>query len=167
MDYRNAARVFGILDRRSQNYIVLACEKLQLTFLEYVLLRNLYDHEGIRQEDMAALMSVDKAVVARTIKLLEAKGLVRRVQGQRDKREKCIYVTDAGKAQEVFLRDIVRRWIDYLTEGLDAAAFKALLQSFSQLAARAQSADFEQILKGKNVADRKQVELEEDFHDKR
>jgi len=155
MDYKNAARVFSILDRRSQNYIVLACEKLQLTFLEYLLLRNLYDNEGIRQEDMAALMSVDKAVVARTIKLLEAKDLVRRVQGQRDKREKCIYVTEAGKAQEVFLRDIVRRWIDYLTDGLEPAAFKALLQSFSQLAARAQSADFDRILTQKNFSDKK------------
>ena len=100
MDYRNASRWFGILNRRSQAYIVKACEPLDITFSEYVLILNLYDHEGVSQEDMAGLMFVDKAVVARTIKSLEAKGYVRRVQGEQDKRIKRLYTTEKGNEQE-------------------------------------------------------------------
>lgn len=145
MDYRNAGRWFGILDRRSQAYIAAACEKLQLTFSEYVLLCNLFDNEGLRQEDMAALMAVDKAVIARTIKLLEAKGFAERLPGEQDRREKRLYATVAGRQQEAFLRAVLRRWIDYLTGGLEPAAVDSLLAGFEQLAQRAQAADLTQL----------------------
>lgn len=146
MDYRSTARSFGILDRRSQNYIVTACASLGLTFSEYVLMLNLYENEGVRQDDMAALMCVDKAVVARTIKMLESKELVSRVQGTTDKRVKRIYATPAGKEQEEFLRNVLQRWIDYLSAGVDPLVVPALLQGFAQLAQRAKTADFSKIL---------------------
>ena len=39
MDYLNVARCFAILHRRSQNFLVEACQKLGLTYSEYVLLK--------------------------------------------------------------------------------------------------------------------------------
>lgn len=145
MDYRNASRWFGILNRRSQAYIVKACEPLDITFSEYVLILNLYDHEGVSQEDMAGLMFVDKAVVARTIKSLEAKGYVRRIQGEVDKRIKRIYTTEKGNEQEEFLRNVVCRWIDFLSAGLDPKTVEIVLQGFHHLSQRAYSADLDKI----------------------
>lgn len=150
MDYRNAARCFGILHRRSQAYIVQACEKLQLTFSEYVLLLKLYENEGISQEDMASLMYVDKAVVARTIKSLEVRGFVHRIQGKHDKRVKRIYTTVFAQEQEEFLQEVLDRWITYLSGGVENELIDGLLKGFQELARRAGDADLQRIVSEKN-----------------
>ncbi|MGL6016400.1 MAG: MarR family winged helix-turn-helix transcriptional regulator, partial [Selenomonadaceae bacterium] len=119
MDYINAAHCFDIIERRSQAYIVAACAELGLTYAEYVLLHNLYDHTGSRQDDLAEMLCVDKAAITRTLKLLEGKGLIKRLPGEQDKRVKYVYPSEKGLAQEVFLRRVLQRWLDYLAEGVE------------------------------------------------
>ena len=48
-EYINIGRWFSVLHRRSQIFVVEACEKLHLTYSEYVMLLRIYDHEGARQ----------------------------------------------------------------------------------------------------------------------
>ena len=52
-EYINIGRWFSVLHRRSQIFVVEACEKLHLTYSEYVMLLRIYDHEGARQDDDA------------------------------------------------------------------------------------------------------------------
>ena len=49
-EYINIGRWFSVLHRRSQIFVVEACEKLHLTYSEYVMLLRIYDHEGARQD---------------------------------------------------------------------------------------------------------------------
>ena len=42
MDYLDIAHCFGVIRRRSQAFVVEACEKLHLTYSEYALLLKLY-----------------------------------------------------------------------------------------------------------------------------
>ena len=98
-EYINIGRWFSVLHRRSQIFVVEACEKLHLTYSEYVMLLRIYDHEGARQDELAAMLYLDKAVVTRTMTMLEKKGLVYREQDARDKRAKHVYLTDYGKKQ--------------------------------------------------------------------
>ena len=98
-EYINIGRWFSVLHRRSQIFVVEACEKLHLTYSEYVMLLRIYDHEGARQDELAAMLYLDKAVVTRTMTMLEKKGLVYREQDARDKRAKHVYLTDYGSSQ--------------------------------------------------------------------
>ena len=45
-DYVNVGRWFSILHRRSQLFIVEACQKLHLTFSEYIMLIRIFDNES-------------------------------------------------------------------------------------------------------------------------
>lgn len=145
MNHRNIGKWFHILERRSQMYIAKSCEAIGISAQAYYLLLNLYGHEGVSQEDMAGIMLVDKAVVAREIKILEEKGLVERVQDKADKRIKRLYATEAGKAREGFLLEILQRWIDYLSGGMDERTKATVLDGMKYLSEKAVNADFERI----------------------
>ena len=149
MDYINAAHCFDIIERRSQAYIVAACAELGLTYAEYVLLHNLYDHTGSRQDDLAEMLCVDKAAITRTLKLLEGKGLIKRLPGEQDKRVKYVYPSEKGLAQEVFLRRVLQRWLDYLAEGVDPSFAEVVIEGLQLLAQRAQSVNLPDLVKKK------------------
>ena len=51
-DYVNVGRWFSILHRRSQLFVVEACQKLDLTFSEYIMLIRIFDHEGAKQDEL-------------------------------------------------------------------------------------------------------------------
>ena len=111
MDYLDIAHCFGVIRRRSQAFVVEACEKLHLTYSEYALLLKLYDAEGCSQDDMAGMLYLDKAVVTRVIKTLEGKGFIYREQDDKDRRMKRLYVTEFGKTQEEFIKNIIKHII--------------------------------------------------------
>lgn len=135
--YINAGRWFSILYRRSQLFIVEACQKLNLTFSEYTLLMHIYEDEGAKQDELASRMYLDKAVVTRTVNLLQDKGFIYREQDTRDRRVKHIYLTEYGRQQYDFLHSILDGWIDYLVQGMDEADVQRLFGDFDRLVERA------------------------------
>ena len=148
MDYLNVARCFAILHRRSQNFLVEACQKLGLTYSEYVLFMRVFENEGTSQEDLAALLFVDKAVVTRTMKLLEEKNLIYREKDAVDRRMKRIYLTEFGRSQQEFLVKVLNSWADYLVAGMERSEITQLKQGFHKLAERSCQADFRKISDG-------------------
>ena len=148
MDYLNVARCFAILHRRSQNFLVEACQKLGLTYSEYVLFMRVFENEGTSQEDLAALLFVDKAVVTRTMKLLEEKNLIYREKDAVDRRMKRIYLTEFGRSQQEFLVKVLNSWADYLVAGMERSEITQLMQGFHKLAERYCQADFRKISDG-------------------
>ena len=93
-EYVNWGRWFSILHRRSQLFVVEACQQFGLTFSEYSMLIRLYDKEGAKQDDLAAMLYLDKAVVTRTINLLVKKGFIYREADTVDRRIRHIYLTE-------------------------------------------------------------------------
>ena len=91
--YVNAGRWFSILYRRSQQFVVEACQQMGLTFSEFTLLVRIHDTPGVKQDDLAKVLFLDKAVVTRTINALEQKGFIVRSQDKLDKRVKHVYLS--------------------------------------------------------------------------
>ena len=141
MDYKDVARNFGLLDRRTRAYVTMACDKWGIGFSEYVILENLYDHEGCTQDDLAAMIMADKAIVTRSIKLLEDKQIVFRRQNQQDKRCKNVYLTKYGKCLETEMADIVRNWVDLLATGIDQETIERVMDSLHVAAAQVAKVD--------------------------
>lgn len=146
-EYINIGRWFSILHRRSQLFVVEASEKLHLTYSEYVMLLRLFDHEGARQDELAAMLYLDKAVVTRTINMLQQKGLIYRQQDPQDKRAKHIYLTDYGREQHTYLRNVIQRWVDYLVADMDPEEVKTIVHGLDHLVERACKADIVQLAK--------------------
>ena len=145
MDYLSIARCFGILHRRSQAFLVYATQNLHLTYSEYVLLLKLYEYEGGSQEDMAARLYVDKAVVTRAIKLLEEKDLIYREKDSQDRRMKRLYLTEFGKSQKEFLQTLLVRWIDGIASTLNEEEIRVISGAFKKLSEKAGHIDFSKV----------------------
>lgn len=94
------------------------------------------------------MLYLDKAVVTRTMNMLQEKGLIYREQDPHDKRAKHVYLTDYGREQHTYLRNIIQRWVDYLIEGMDPKEVDTIVRGLDHLVARACSADIPQLAKG-------------------
>lgn len=141
MDNLDIARQFGILNRRSQAFISAACTDMGIGFSECVLLMNLYRREGINQEDMSAVLFIDKAATARTIKSLEKKGFIKREQTDEDKRVKKLYLTEKGEATKKPVFAILDKWMNFLSEGMDETTFYTVRKGLKILADKVSSTE--------------------------
>lgn len=146
-EYLNAGRWFSILYRRSQLFIVEACQKLNLTFSEYTLLMHIFNDEGAKQDEVASSLYLDKAVVTRTVNLLQEKGFIYREQDTQDRRVKHLYLTEYGRQQYNFLHGVLDGWIEYLVKGMSNEDIQRLFGDFDRLVDRACEADLVKLAK--------------------
>lgn len=141
MDYLNIGHLFSVLHRRSQMFITAACEHLELTYTEYILLLRLYEDEGASQEKLAEVLYLDKAVVARTLTLLEKKDLIRREPSQKDRRIKRVYPTERAIAEKEYLQGLLRSWMRYLSRDMQVEELEKISMGIEKLAVHAADAN--------------------------
>ncbi len=155
MDYMNIGRSFSILHRRSQLFVTAACEHLKLSYSEYVMLMRIFASEGLSQEELSSTLFLDKAVVTRTISLLEQKGMVYREKDARDQRMKRLYPTEQAKEEREYLEGIIYAWVDYLQQGMPREEAEAIAKGFLMASERASQANIPELVRrmGKREAD--------------
>lgn len=155
MDYMNIGRSFSILHRRSQLFVTAACEHLKISYSEYVMLMRIFASEGLSQEELSSTLFLDKAVVTRTISLLEGKGMVRREQDGRDRRMKRLYPTERAKEEREYLEGIIYAWVDYLRQDMPQEETELVAKGFLMASERASQANIPELVRrmGKRGAD--------------
>lgn len=146
MENLQVARCFSVLDGRSRSYVLEACSPLEITYSEYVLLLRLFDCEGASQEELSRVLQTDKSAVARTLKLLEQKGFIRREKDAQDRRIKRIRLTEYGRMQHPFLMAVMNSWVNYLIDTLSPQDISCVERNFRTLAERSAKADFREII---------------------
>lgn len=67
-----------------------------LTFHHYIILKILYFHDEIVQQDIAEMMDQDKSSILRQLKMLEKRNLVTKLADTSDKRRNFIVLTEKG-----------------------------------------------------------------------
>jgi len=145
MDLLTIARYNGIFNRQTQAYITAAFANMSISYSEGILLMNLYDNEGINQEELSSMLFIDKAATARSIKLLEKKGYITREVKTKDRRVKKLYLTDYAISKKEYFSSLIRTWEDFITEGVDTETltqFSGVLQIIAQKSA---IADFDKL----------------------
>lgn len=80
-----------------------------LTIFQARLINAIGRNPGISQLVLASAMDRDKAQIARTVKELEARGLVVRHAHASDWRTKCVALTEEGQGLHIRLQDIRRQ----------------------------------------------------------
>lgn len=117
MDH-SIARMITLLARKSQSYIASALNKYNITAAEQPFFMAIQHHKGITQEELTALVCVDKAATARTVKSLEEKGFLVRVQDKHDRRQNRIYATDTAIQLAGAVRSELLYFNELLTRGI-------------------------------------------------
>jgi DNA-binding MarR family transcriptional regulator len=146
-NYVNAGRWFSILYRRSQQYIVEACQRMGLTFSEFTVLMRIHANPGVKHDDLAKVLFLDKAVVTRTINSLEQKGYIVRSQDKLDKRVKHVYLSVEAESYYPFLHNVLKTWMDYLCEGMSEKELEKMNKFFQHLTDRACEANLPELAK--------------------
>lgn len=143
------SRLVGVLYRQSLNYMHQALKGMGISPLECIFLAALFDSEGANnQEQLSAMLVIDKSATAKAMKSLEEKGLVTREQAHDDKRAKRIHTTAKAKQLRKDIDITMQQWVDYLTEEMESGALDQAVQSLNAMATRAVKADHQALLKG-------------------
>lgn len=88
--------LYNTLTKLDQNY-TQALEPLEITVIEWYVLRALYEQDGQRPSDLANAVGRAPTSFTPMLDKLEAKGLLERKANLHDRRSIHIHVTEAGK----------------------------------------------------------------------
>lgn len=132
-----------------------------VTPIQYAILRILVDHPGIDQVSVAGLVAMDTSTAASVaIRLEEKKLLVRNVDPS-NRRQRALYLTDAGKALLQRTGGGISRLHDRLFEGFTDAeedTFMMLLQKLVHINNSQSRAPFSRLKKRSGAASRASAE---------
>ncbi|PXX46381.1 DNA-binding MarR family transcriptional regulator [Hungatella effluvii] len=108
----------GVFFRKSQTYMTAAFKEMGLSFLEGIILINVCENPGAIQEQIAYNLALDVAAVARCLKQMESRTLIRREIDVNNQRTKKTYATDLGSVNKETLDTIMQQWNNALFESL-------------------------------------------------
>ena len=113
-------REIGIIARALDSIANIEFRDLELARGQYLYLVRIGEHPGIIQEELSDLLKVDRSTVARSVKKLADKGLIRELTDPSNQKIKKWILTEKGQALYPFI----------LAE--HAYSEKAALKGFSQ-----------------------------------
>jgi MarR family transcriptional regulator for hemolysin len=110
-------RCINVISRCAAQYRTNKLEGTGLNGHQYTYILNVCRHPGISQDGLARKIYINKSNVARQLTKLEENGYIERRPSAIDKRIIEVYPTD--KAVEILprVREVLRDWNNYITEG--------------------------------------------------
>ncbi len=123
-------RYVGIYRRCELYYIREELEKYGLLSLEGRLLSLMKD-KCVSQEELGEMMNLDKGRIAKTVFLLEEKGLVRRHVNEKNRRQKLVSLSEAGADMLKNIEAIYKKWDTICYTGFTEEE-KTLYQDFTK-----------------------------------
>ena len=115
---RSTLRMITLLARKSQMYMgVTLKNKYNITAAEQPFFMALQRCEGVTQEELTAMVCVDKAVTTRVVKSLEDKGYLTRVKDTQDRRQNRIYPTTLTRELGAAVQKDLLMFNDAVTQG--------------------------------------------------
>ena len=132
-----AGTYISVLMRQLNLFFSHELSEVEITASELMYLSQLYTRDGLTQDEMATKISVDKAATTRTIQGMEKKGLIVRHSNEKDHRSKCVYLTDKAKQLEEHIREIQKKWSDYIMQDMTVSEAELFAKQLKQMSVRA------------------------------
>jgi DNA-binding MarR family transcriptional regulator len=142
MEQINIGKFIGILNRQFQMYINTALNDIDLSFSEYIFLVNLYDNEGINQEELSSVLFINKSATARAMKILEEKQFLIRKTCDKDKRAKRLYLTDKGRKSKKDICSLLENWMNLITNGMNGETIDIVANGLQFMAEKTRDPDY-------------------------
>lgn len=115
---RTVGKMIALLARKNQSYLSGVLSKYNLTAAEQPFFMELQHRADVTQEELTALVCVDKAATARAVKSLEEKGFLTREQDAADRRQNRVRATDKALRLGAVVREELERFNRQLTRGI-------------------------------------------------
>lgn len=139
-------RWFGALYRKTQTYMKESFKELGLGFSDSIVLITACIHAGISQDEISSKLAIDKAVTAKSIKNLEAKGFVTRELHSANLRIKKVFPTQDGLAMKERIDHIVEIWNREIMRDLTEEELKNVFPALRKMALVATGINIETFL---------------------
>lgn len=118
----------GVLDLMSEQLFE------QLSFMQYSLLRILYEKEPLRMSELAGLLGIHKSAVTVKVEKLEKKGLIERERDRQDRRNIYLYVSPKGKKQYEETEEKIAQFFTDIMQQLSPEEMEAFLDGYVKIA---------------------------------
>ncbi|MEV3181677.1 MarR family transcriptional regulator [Paenibacillus larvae] len=118
----------GVLDLMSEQLFE------QLSFMQYSLLRILYEKEPLRMSELAGLLGIHKSAVTVKVEKLEKKGLIERERDRQDRRNIYLYVSPKGKKQYEETEEKIAQFLTDIMQQLSPEEMEAFLDGYVKIA---------------------------------
>lgn len=132
-----AGTYISVLMRQLNLFFSHELSEVEITASELMYLSQLYTRDGLTQDELSTKISVDKAATTRTIQGMEKKGLIVRDSNEKDHRSKCVYLTDKAKQMEEHIREIQKKWSDYIMQDMTVSEAELFAKQLKQMSVRA------------------------------
>ncbi|MBD3401903.1 MarR family transcriptional regulator [candidate division GN15 bacterium] len=122
LDLQNSlGRLVGRTSRALQNRLNhnLEADGYSVTAEQWIIIVNLWHHEGRCQQWLADIIGKDKTSITRQLDTMARHGLIKRVPGTEDRRQNMVYLTDKGRALREDLTVVVKRTLAEAEAGID------------------------------------------------
>ncbi|MDT2286672.1 MarR family transcriptional regulator [Paenibacillus larvae] len=106
----------------------------QLSFMQYSLLRILYEKEPLRMSELAGLLGIHKSAVTVKVEKLEKKGLIERERDRQDRRNIYLYVSPKGKKQYEETEEKIAQFLTDIMQQLSPEEMEAFLDGYVKIA---------------------------------
>ena len=95
---------------------------------EWKLLGQVYEHDNLKLNTLAELLSYDPPMVTKQAKSLEKKSLIKRTQDPKDERSKIIAITNEGKQLIEQIEPEVKKTMHQLLNGVSREELLAYIK---------------------------------------
>lgn len=126
-------RLISIIYRKSQMFWSQMLKEHNITSAEYPILITLQKKNGRTQEEVTAVLDIDKSAVARAVQSLEQKGFLEKKKDARDKRCNRIYLTEKGQLSEQLIQKTIQEWNQILTKNMPKEKTEEMMNLLSQM----------------------------------
>lgn len=92
---------------------------LDITKEQMIVLKKLYEHDGLNQNELAELTYRDKSSLTRLLGTMERKGYIRKERSPEDKRVNYVYLTDTGTDMWYKTKPVAQLVVQYMQADLD------------------------------------------------
>lgn len=121
------------LYRQGNAFLTKKYNKYNIGSGQHMFLIQLYNYDGLSQEELASLLNIDKGTTARAIKKLEDQGYITRIKDEDDKRANKIFLTEKAEDIRIGFFEILGQWNDILTSGLTEEEVEVVLKLMKKI----------------------------------
>ena len=121
------------IGRVAQMYTNGALKGINLSASEYMCLRYIRKREGLSQEELRELLSIDKAAVTRLVSNLEKKEYIVRCKDEKDKRINRLFPTEKTKELKEIATSTETHFYKWLMEDIDKEEKEIFLKVLKEL----------------------------------
>ncbi len=138
-DEGSVGKWISILNRHGQAYISKNLKKFDIGSGQYIFIITLFDNNGISQDKLSEILSIDKGTTARALQKLEAKGYIRREIDDKDKRAYKVYATEKAYVIKPEIFKVLKASSNILSENLTDTEKKLAIDLLKKMSVNAVS----------------------------